>query len=161
MTRQLAAWLLLAALTVVEDEPKVGDVLQVKVFETGLKPSKSRLTKDLMTLKEGSELTVESVDPYWLGVKVQDKSGFVLRSVVVPRGSLKLSSEADTSTVSKTEQSAATKAFNPEVEKKYKEASGAAIQQAFKVVDRIQDRTVKVEDLQAFVQDGKLKGANP
>src|SRR5262245_14671521 len=157
----IALLLLLTLLLAAADEPKVGDKLIVTVAQTGVKPQKSRLTKDIATLKEGDEIVVDSVDPYWLGIKVGDVSGFVLRSVVAPRGEIRLSSQSQSNTVSVEEQTAAQRGFNPEVEKDYRKAGSKELNAAFTVVDQIVARTTNIEELEKFAKDGKLVGENP
>jgi hypothetical protein len=162
MTRQWTMIVIVAAvLLAAADEPKVGDKLIVTVAQTGVKPQKSRLTKDIATLKEGDEIVVDSVDPYWLGIKIGEATGYVLRSVVAPRGSIKLSTQAESNTVSTEEQTAAQRGFNPEVEKDYRKASSKELNAAFEVVDKIVARTTNVEELEKFAKDGRLVGENP
>jgi hypothetical protein len=153
--------LLLALVLAAADEPKVGDKLIVTVAQTGVKPQKSRLTKDIATLKEGDEIVVDSVDPYWLGIKVGDLNGFVLRSVVAPRGEIRLSSQSQTNTVSVEEQTAAQRGFNPEVEKDYRKAGSKELNAAFEVVDQIVARPQHETEAAKFAEEGRLGGSNP
>ncbi len=141
-----------------DDAPRVGDRLVITVYQTGLKPSKSRLTKDLATLKEGDEIEVTSVEGLWLGAKSKELAGFVLANVVAPRDKVRLSAQSETSTVSVEDRTAAQKGFNPEVEKEYRRQKSGSLEQAFLVVDRIEGRILPIEDVAAFVGSGALGG---
>ncbi len=81
--------------------------------------------------------------------------GWLPRSAVSSDRKIVLSDSATAKGVRATEQSAGGRGFNPQVEGRYK-ASRADLQEAYRIVDRLQNMKYSEDLVGRFVREGKL-----
>jgi hypothetical protein len=148
----LAAVLALLAADTPQDP---GDVLTVTRKTTKLRAQKRSFAPAVADLAEGDKLAFEQKDGAWLGVKFGDKGGWIHQTDVSTNPDVRLSGEGVRETYSTSETAAAKKGFNPQVERQYRQ-NNPNLEQAFRLVDRLQTRSVPEADVRAFLAEGRL-----
>lgn len=132
-----------------------GDVLVVTRKTTKLRSQKRSFAPSIADLKEGDQLEFVAKDGAWLTAKFSGQQGFVHETDVSKNKDVRLSGQGVRETYSTSETSAARKGFNPQVEQSYRNGN-PNLEQAFKLVDQLQARTVSEGDLRNFLTAGKL-----
>ena len=132
-----------------------GTILTVTKKETKLRTQKRALSTPVCDLKEGDKLTMKAKDGVWFAVNYQSQSGFIHSSDVSDKKEVRLSGEGVRENYSASEQSAARKGFNPQVEKEYR-GQNPKLEPAFKAVDAIQAKKISDAELERFLKDGGL-----
>lgn len=132
-----------------------GSTLIVTKKETKLRTQKRALSTPVCDLKEGDKLTLKEKDGVWFAVGFQEKSGYVHSSDVTDKKDVRLSGQGVRENYSASEQAAARKGFNPQVEKEYR-GQNPNLEPAFKTVDAIQAKKVSDAELERFLKEGGL-----
>lgn len=132
-----------------------GDTLTVTRKTTKLRSQKRSFAPAVADLKEGDKLAFQNKDGAWLAVKFGAQAGWIHTTDVSTNPDVRLSGQGVRETYSTSETAAARKGFNPQVEKNYRQ-NNPNLEQAFRLVDRIQERAVPEAELRAFLRDGRL-----
>ena len=133
-----------------------GQSLTVTKKETKLRSAKRLLSKPVADLREGDKLVASAgKDGAWVPVTFGDKRGFVHESDVSTKADVRLSGQGVRENYTVSETAAARKGFNPQVEGEYRKQN-PDLNAAFAKVDVIQERTVREEDVAAFLRTGGL-----
>lgn len=132
-----------------------GTVLTVTKKETKLRTQKRALSAPVCDLKEGDKLTLKQKDGVWFAVNYKTQSGFIHSSDVTDKKDVRLSGQGVRENYSASEQSAARKGFNPQVEKEYR-GQNPNLEPAFRAVDAIQNKKLSDEEIRRFLTEGGL-----
>jgi hypothetical protein len=143
------------SLLVVGAKQDPGATLTVTRKTTKLREQKRLFAPALAELHEGDKLVLDRKEGAWLAVHLATLSGWLHESDVSSNPDVRLSGEGVRETYSSSETSAARKGFNPQVEQTYRK-NKPALEPAFKLVDKLQARTVSEDELRAFLIDGGL-----
>lgn len=122
---------------------------------TKLREAKRLFAPAVAELHEGDRLALEKKDGAWLAVSFAKLHGWLHETDVSSNPEVRLSGEGVRENYSASETSAARKGFNPEVEKAYR-TKKPELEAAFRLVDRLQARTVSEDELRAFLVAGGL-----
>ena len=132
------------------------DLLKVVQEEASIRKDKRMLgTPKVATVHEGDLVTMLAEEESWYQVEWNGVKGWLPRTAVSTDLKLEGSKEALADGVRPTEQSAAKRGFNEQVEKEYR-ASRADLDAAFKVLEGIQARKFPEESVAQFLRQGKL-----
>ncbi len=132
-----------------------GSTLIVTKKETRLRTQKRALAPAVTTLLEGDKLTLQNKDGVWYQVAYKGQNGWIHSSDCSDRKDVRLSTQGVRETYSASEQSAARKGFNPQVENEHRRKH-PDLDKHFTAVDAIQKQQVSDEEVTRFIQEGKL-----
>ena len=147
--------LVLLALLASSAQQNPDATLTVTRKTTKLREQKRLFAPAVAELKEGDRLVLEKKDGAWLAVSFAKLHGWLHETDVSSNPEVRLSGEGVRESYSASETSAARKGFNPDVEKAYR-AKKPGLEAAFRLVDRLQARTVGDDELRAFLVAGGL-----
>jgi uncharacterized protein YgiM (DUF1202 family) len=133
------------------------DQLVVIEQEAAIRRDKKTYSPRVAKLKEGDKVTLLDTQSPWLRVEFQGVQGWINESSVSEK-EVRLSRDQTAQGVVATEQSAAGRGFNPEVEKKYREAK-PDLKPFYDAIDAIEKVVVPDEAILRFMEEGKLGGA--
>jgi len=132
-----------------------GDLLTVTRKTTKLRSQKRSFAPAVADLQEGDKVSFEKKEGAWLAVKFGAIAGWLHETDVTAKSDVRLSGQGVRETYSTSETAAAKKGFNPQVEKQYRQ-DNPNLEQAFKLVDALQARTVPEAELREFLIAGHL-----
>ena len=132
-----------------------GSLLTVTRKTTKLRAQKRSFAKPVADLKEGDQLVFQQRDGAWLTAKLGAVTGFVHETDVSSKRDVRLSGQGMRESYSTSETAAARKGFNPQVEKQYRE-DNPNLEAAFKLVDKLQARSVTEAAIRTFLVEGRL-----
>ena len=132
-----------------------GDLLTVTRKTTKLRSQKRSFAPAVADLQEGDKVAFEKKEGAWLAVKFGSTSGWLHETDVTAKSDVRLSGQGVRESYSTSETAAAKKGFNPQVEKQYRQ-DNPNLEQAFKLVDALQARTVPEPELREFLVAGHL-----
>jgi uncharacterized protein YraI len=151
--KRLAILLLLCCSAAVAFAQTKGGTLYVAVKSAAVKSSTWFFASTKGTLTYGTQITVQSVNGKWVEIKSGSLTGWVENASLTSK---KITSSASSTSASVTEIALAGKGFNEEIEGTYK-AGNAELDYAN--VDLVEKIAVSPDELQKFIKDGKLIGA--
>ncbi len=131
------------------------DLLTVVQRETSIRKEKRLLSAKVATVKEGDQVTRLDEEESWYRVEFNGAEGWLPKTAVSTDRKIVLSNQAVSSGVRATEQSAGARGFNPEVEGQFR-ATRTDLNEAYKIVDRIQATKYPEDGIARFMRDGKL-----
>ena len=132
-----------------------GSVLTVTRKTTKLRAQKRSFAKPVADLKEGDQLVFQQREGAWLAAKLGATAGFVHETDVSQKADVRLSGQGMRENYSTSETAAAKKGFNPQVEQQYRD-DNPNLEAAFKLVDKLQARSVTEDAIRAFLVEGRL-----
>jgi uncharacterized protein YgiM (DUF1202 family) len=132
-----------------------GTTLTVTKKETKLRTQKRLFAPAVCDLKEGDRVTQNGSEGAWRLVTYKTKNGWIHESDVTEKKDVRLSGQGVRENYSASEQAAARKGFNPEVEREYRN-SNPNLAAAFTKVDAIQARSVVEAEIEKFLREGRL-----
>jgi hypothetical protein len=132
-----------------------GATLTVTRKTTKLRAQKKLFAPAVAELREGDKLEFDSKEGAWLAVHRGTTAGWVHENDVSANPEVRLSGEGVRENYSASETSAARKGFNPQVEKQYR-AGNPNLEGGFRLVDKLQARSVPESDVKAFLVQGHL-----
>src|SRR5262245_34242214 len=97
-----------------------GTELIVTKKATKLRTQKRALSRAVCDLVECDKVTLQQTDGVWYAVTFKDQSGFVHSSDVTDNKDVRLSGQGVREVYTASEQAAARKGFNPQVEHEYR-----------------------------------------
>jgi hypothetical protein len=131
------------------------ETLIVTKKTTKLRTQKRLFAPAVCDLKEGDRVTLNGAEGAWRNVTYQAKSGWLHESDVTAKTDVRLSGQGVRENYSASEQAAARKGFNPDVEREYRNQH-PNLAGAFQKVDEIQARTVDEQEIERFLEEGRL-----
>ncbi len=149
-----AGWLVLLGL-LASGAQEPGAVLTVTRKATKLREQKRLFAPALAELHEGDKLVLERKEGAWLAVGFAKLRGWLHETDVSSNPEVRLSGEGVRENYSASETAAARKGFNPQVEQAYR-TKKPELAPAFRLVDRLQARTLPEDVLRAFLVAGGL-----
>jgi len=132
-----------------------GATLTVTRKMTKLREQKRLFAPAVAELHEGDKLALERKEGAWFSVTFAKLRGWLHETDVSSNPEVRLSGEGVRESYTASETSAARKGFNPKVEKEYR-TKNPQLEQAFRLVDRLQAREVSEDELRAFLVAGGL-----
>ena len=132
-----------------------GAALTVTKKETKLRTQKRALAPAVCGLVEGDQVKLRDKDGVWFSVEFKDKVGFIHSSDVTDKKDVRLSGVGVREVYTATEQSAARKGFNPQVEREYRDQN-PNLEPAFRSVDEIQKKALPEAEIVEFLRAGRL-----
>ena len=134
------------------------DLLVVIQEQASIRKEQRLLSPAVAKVKEGDQVTKLGEEGSWYQVEFLGAEGWIPKSAVSSDLKIELSGKtvADGG-VRTTEQGAAARPFSPEVEKEFK-AQRTDLNEAYKIVDRVQGLKWPDEQIVRFLKDGRLGG---
>ena len=131
------------------------EVAKIVEREVAIRRDKRTYSPRLATAYETNDVTVVASEPPWLRVRFGDVEGWILESSITTDPRPVFSGEASQG-VRVTEQGAARRGFNPEVEKQYR-LENPDLEAAFRALKAIEEGWVYPDDrVIAFMDEGKI-----
>jgi uncharacterized protein YgiM (DUF1202 family) len=132
-----------------------GTQLIVTKKATKLRTQKRALAPSVCDLVEGDKVTMQQKDGVWYSVTYKQSTGFIHGSDVTENKEVRLSGQGVREVYTASEQSAARKGFNPQVENEYRNQN-PNLEPAFRQVDAILAKTIPDSELERFLGEGRL-----
>lgn len=146
--------LFLVATSVLAAAP-LGEPLIVVQKQTAIRSAKKLYARPVKTLREGDVVYKLCEESPWLRVESGGVQGWLHRTAVSADRNVRLSGDGVGGSVRVTEQSAAAKGFNPQVEKQYR-TTHTGLAEAYRILDQVQERKYPEDRVEAFLRSGKL-----
>ena len=122
---------------------------------TKLRTQKRLFAPAVCDLKEGDRVLLNGSEGAWRNVTYATNHGWIHESDVTTKTDVRLSGQGVRENYSASEQAAARKGFNPDVEREYRNQH-PNLGPAFQKVDEIQARQVDEREIERFLLDGRL-----
>jgi len=122
---------------------------------TKLREQKRLFAPAVAELHEGDRLVLDRKEGAWLAVSFAKLKGWLHETDVSDKPDVRLSGEGVRENYTTSETAAARKGFNPQVEQAYRKEK-PELEAAFRLVDRLQARSVPEDELHAFLVAGGL-----
>ena len=152
--RGTAPWLLVALALSAGHEAQ-GTPLIVTKKTTKLRTQKRLFAPAVCDLTEGDRVTLNGSEGAWRNVTFGTKNGWIHESDVTAKTDVRLSGQGVRENYTASEQAAARKGFNPDVEREYRNQH-PNLGPAFQKVDEIQARQVDEQEIERFLLEGRL-----